>query len=163
MLIWYQYSYKLWTLLPSKNVIIWHKDHSVHAPSQWETMLHCSYIVTSALIGWAHTQNDPFWQNWELNTPTTTLLPHNVRRLSIPQNNDIIKLISLLVRLGRNRFKWNNPQRYLLIRVKPNPDMKVGTKGIAWNYTNDIKISSIKVRFFPDFRYFASGKIPEIR
>ena len=28
------------------------QDHSVYAPSQWETMLQCN-------IGWVHTQNDP--------------------------------------------------------------------------------------------------------
>ena len=59
------------------------RDHSGYGLSQWETTLHCnvfywlspypewslgmgsanerhSYIVTLSLIGWAHTQNDPF-------------------------------------------------------------------------------------------------------
>ena len=31
------------------------KDHLVYVPCQWET----HYIITSSLIGWAHTQNDP--------------------------------------------------------------------------------------------------------
>ena len=36
------------------------RDHSVYAPSQWETALLCNAItVTPSLIGWAHTQNDP--------------------------------------------------------------------------------------------------------
>ena len=30
-----------------------HRDHSLYAPSQWETALHCN-------IGWVHTQNDPW-------------------------------------------------------------------------------------------------------
>ena len=32
------------------------RDHSGNGLSQWETR----YIVTSSLIGWAHTQNDPY-------------------------------------------------------------------------------------------------------
>ena len=34
------------------------RDYSVHMPSEWEMTLQ-RYIVTSSLIGWAHTQNDP--------------------------------------------------------------------------------------------------------
>ena len=32
-------------------------DYSAYAPSQWETVLHC----TPTLIGWAHAQNDPWY------------------------------------------------------------------------------------------------------
>ena len=35
----------------------------MYEPSQWETTLH---FVTSCLIGWAHTQNDPCWWNESL-------------------------------------------------------------------------------------------------
>ena len=34
-----------------------YRDHFVYAPNQWET------IVTSSLIGWAHSQNDPYAYN----------------------------------------------------------------------------------------------------
>ena len=38
-----------------------YRDRFVYALSQWEMTLHCNwhYIVTSSLIGWAHTQNSP--------------------------------------------------------------------------------------------------------
>ena len=32
----------------------------MHASSLWETR----YNVTSSLIGWSHTQNDPCWRHW---------------------------------------------------------------------------------------------------
>ena len=38
---------------------LWPRANFVYVPHQWETTLQCN--VTSFLIGWAHTQNDPWW------------------------------------------------------------------------------------------------------
>ena len=36
----------------------WNIDFCVYSPTQWETQRR-RYIITSSLIGWAHTQKDP--------------------------------------------------------------------------------------------------------
>ena len=78
--IWRKLTTSLWHITATFS----HKQHFVYLPSQWETTLHCyvishwlatytkwiilcmypanerwRYIVTSSLIGWVHTQNDP--------------------------------------------------------------------------------------------------------
>ena len=44
-------------LISQHNHAIIDPDHFVHGHSQWEMT---KYIVMPALIGWAHTQNDPW-------------------------------------------------------------------------------------------------------
>ena len=48
------------------------RNHFVNVPIQWDTMLHCKFVMQS-FIGWAHRQNDPrskdFWC-----IPLTTIL-----------------------------------------------------------------------------------------